>query len=69
MVKYNTLRGLWFYMDEMFFIVIYFLKGHSCCLETHMMDKNEVRIIITYVYSEDGVSSSETKGIKMIYEK
>jgi hypothetical protein len=28
-----------------------------------------VRIIITYVYSEDGVSSSETKGIKMIYEK
>jgi hypothetical protein len=34
------------------------------------MDKNEVKILShTHVYSEDGVSSSETKGFKMIYEK
>jgi hypothetical protein len=33
------------------------------------MVKNEVRIKIKYVYTEDGVSSSETKGFKMIYEK
>jgi hypothetical protein len=57
-------------MDEMFFIVIYFLKGILVLLGNfHLMDKNEVRIVITHFYSEDGVSSFEAKGFKMIYEK
>jgi hypothetical protein len=34
------------------------------------MDKNEVRIVShTHFYPEDGVSSSDIKGFKMIHEK
>jgi hypothetical protein len=70
MVKYILLGGLWFYMDEMFFYRYLLFKGTLMLLGNfHLMDKNEVRIVITYFYSEDGVSSSETKGFKMIYEK
>jgi hypothetical protein len=48
-VKYISLRGLWCDMDEMFFILIYFLKGHFVLLgNRHLMDKNEVRILYTY---------------------